>query len=324
MKITVLANARTVEDPAKHGMAREMTPPASAPADKDFAAGAATTFALTAARGSAGPLVFASPHSGDLRPADLAPDPALSEASLRSAEDVLVDRLIACGPDHGAPVISGRITRAYVDLNRGPSELDPLLIDGLPEAGEVSTKTAAGFGVIPRRSGDGQTLHHRRLTPAEAKARLETVHAPYHAALADLMEAARTRHGTAILIDWHSMPSRAAGGRPPGGAGRAVRGLDVVLGDRHGSSCDARLTRRLRALFEGFGWRVGLNQPYAGGYSTQTWGRPPEGFQAIQIELNRALYLDEATLEPSADFERCRSVVARVIAAVCADDWTGR
>lgn len=307
-----------------------MTPPASAPDDARTLPGTTAPFDLTAATGRPGPFVFASPHSGALRPADLNPSPQLSEASLRSAEDVLVDRLIACGPEHGAPVIAGRISRAYVDLNRDPGELDPALIEGLgqrsgqgPDGGEVSAKTAAGFGVIPRRCGDGQALHDHRITLAQATARLEAVHAPYHAALTGLMTQARTRHGAAVLIDWHSMPSRAAGGRPAGVAGRAVRGVDVVLGDRYGSSCDARLTRRLRALFEGLGWRVGLNQPYAGGYSTQTWGRPGEGFHAVQIELNRALYLNEATLEPSADFNRCRTAIQRVIAAVCAETWPG-
>ena len=267
---------------------------------------------------SPGPLVFASPHSGAIRPDDLGARPDLPEPSLRSAEDIGVDALIACGPAHGVPLILGRITRAYVDLNRDPSELDPGLIDGLAGTDALSAKTAAGFGVIPRRSGDGLDLYDRRLTMAEATARLANVHGPYHAALADLMQAARSRHGTAILIDWHSMPSRATGGGT-----RSRPGLDVVLGDRHGSSCTARLTRRLRALFEGMGWRVGLNQPYAGGWSTQTWGRPADGFHAVQIELNRALYLDEDRLEPSADFDRCRRAVERVIAALAADDWTG-
>lgn len=318
MKITVLATTPTVEEPAKRGMAKGMTPPLP-PADAEAAArsGRERAFDLTPARGQAGPLVFGSPHSGALRPADLNADPEVSETSLRSAEDVLVDQLIATGPDHGAPVIAGRITRAYVDLNRDPSELDPVLIEGLRPGAEVSAKTAAGFGVIPRRCGDGQALHDRRLSLAEATARLEAVHSPYHAALAGLMQAARARYGVAILVDWHSMPSRAAGGR-----GRKTPGLDVVLGDRHGSSCDARLTRRLRSLFEDLGWQVGLNQPYAGGYSTQAWGRPPDGFQAIQIELNRALYLNETTLEPGADFGRVRTAIGRVIAAVCADDWT--
>lgn len=298
----------------------QMTPPAAMPDAAPLPEGTTPSFDLTAARGEAGPFVFASPHSGAIRPADLNPSTELSEASLRSAEDVLVDRLIASGPDHGAPVIAGRISRAYVDLNRDPTELDPALIEGVASE-DLSAKTAAGFGVIPRRAGDGRTLYDHRISLAQANARLEAVHAPYHAALAGLMTQARTRHGAAVLIDWHSMPSRAAGGRPAGVTGRAVRGVDVVLGDRFGSSCDARLTRRLRSLFEGLGWRVGLNLPYAGGYSTQTWGRPREGFHAIQIELNRALYLNEATLEPSADFPRCHAAIQRVIAAVCAETW---
>ena len=264
-----------------------------------------------------GPLVFASPHSGAVRPGDFGARPDLPEASLRSAEDIGVDALIACGPGHGIPLILGRITRAYVDLNRDPVELDPGLIDGLAETGDLSAKTAAGFGVIPRRSGDGQDLYERRLMLEEATARLANVHRPYHVALTELMQDARSRHGAAILIDWHSMPSRATGGGT-----RSRPGLDVVLGDRHGSSCTARLTRRLRALFEGLGWRVGLNQPYAGGWSTQSWGRPAEGFHAIQIELNRALYLDEESLEPSADFDRCRRAVERVIAALAVEEWT--
>ena len=299
-----------------------MTPPASASDAILLCTETTPPFDLTAARGQAGPLVFASPHSGALRPADLKPSPDLSEASLRSAEDGLVDQLIASGPDHGAPMIAGRISRVYVDLNRAPSELDPVLIKDLdaPLPGaEVSTKTLSGFGVIPRRAGDGRALIDHQITLSEAQARLAAVHTPYHAALAGLMEAARARHEAAILIDWHSMPARAGGGRAASDAGRAVRGLDVVLGDRYGASCDARLTRRLKAVFEGLGWRVGLNQPYAGGYTTQVWGRPSEGFHAIQIELNRALYLDETTLKPNAHFDRCQAAIQKVIAAVCAD-----
>jgi len=268
-----------------------------------------------------GALVFASPHSGRLRPDDFQPAAALSEARIRSAEDVLVDQLIASAPGHGIPVLSGRISRAYVDLNRAADELDPALIEDCP-ASAPSPKTLAGFGVIPRRAGDGADLYDRRLSMAEAVRRLKAVHAPYHQILSELMGAAHQASGRAILIDWHSMPSRAASGRSRGPGRAPVQGVDVVLGDRHGSACDARLTRRLRALFEAAGWRVGLNQPYAGGYSTQTWGRPDEGFHAIQIELSRALYLDEATLAPTPGFARCKKVLDRVIAAVAAQDWS--
>jgi N-formylglutamate amidohydrolase len=254
-----------------------------------------------------GRFVFASPHSGTVYPAEMGRDPSLSEASLRSAEDALVDRLIASAADHGAMVLLGRLGRAWVDLNRDPADLDPRLIEGAPES-EMSARTAAGYGVIPRLTGDGQALYDRRLSLTEAQARLAGTHTPYHAALADGMMAARARHGEAILVDWHSMPARATEGI--GGA----RGPDVVLGDRHGSSCDAGLTRRLRRAFEALGWRVALNQPYAGGWTTQRWGQPSEGLHAIQIELNRALYFDETARVPGPGWSRTGKGVARVIA----------
>jgi N-formylglutamate amidohydrolase len=257
-----------------------------------------------------GRFVFASPHSGAIYPADPAADPDLPLAALRSAEDALVDVLIASGADQGATLLLARLGRAWVDLNRAPEDLDPLLIEGLAPA--ATPRAAAGYGVLPRLSGDGRPLHRRRLSRAEAEARLAAVHGPWHATLAELMQAARDAHGEAVLIDWHSMPSRAT--RGVGGA----PGPDVVLGDRHGSACAAELTRGLRRAFESLGWRVALNQPYAGGYTTQTWGRPAEGFHAIQIELNRALYFDEAAHAPGPGWERARKGVARVIASVLA------
>lgn len=274
----------------------------------DGAAGFAVVEPMTPGR-----FVFASPHSGGLYPADMGADPALAEASLRSAEDALVDRLIAPGAEGGAVLVLGRLGRAYVDLNRDPADLDPLLIEGLGEA-TGSARTAAGYGVIPRLSGDGRPLYARRLTLDEARERIARVHTPYHAALDERMRAARERHGEAVLVDWHSMPARATQGS--GG----VRGPDVVLGDRHGSSCEAELTRRLRRAFEALGWRVALNQPYAGGWTTQAWGRPEEGFHAVQIELNRALYFDEAARTPSAGWPRTKKGVARVIAGLLAGE----
>ncbi|MES2833392.1 MAG: N-formylglutamate amidohydrolase [Pseudomonadota bacterium] len=262
-------------------------------------------FRITPAAGDAGPFIFASPHSGSVYPADM-DRTALPDHSLRSAEDALVDRLAAAGPVHGAALIAGEIGRAYLDLNREPDELDPLLI---ADAGaiEPSPRAAAGYGVVPRLSGDGRPLYDRWLSMAEVQERIARVHAPYHSALGQLMTAARERTGRAVLVDWHSMPARAGG---PG------RGVDVVLGDRHGSSCDPAITRRLRALFEGLGWRVALNHPYAGGYSTRLWARPDEGFHAIQIELSRALYFDEAAMAPGPGWSRCEKGLARVIAGL--------
>lgn len=259
-----------------------------------------------------GRFVFASPHSGTLYPDDMGADPVLPRASLASAEDALVDRLIAPGVGQGAVLIRGCLGRAYLDLNRDPADLDPALTDGVPETG-VSARTAAGYGVVPRLSGDGRPLYDRRLSRVEVESRIARVHTPYHAALAAGMQAARDRHGQAVLIDWHSMPARATQGI--GGA----RGPDVVLGDRHGTSCPAALTRRLRRLFEALGWRVALNQPYAGGWSTQVWGRPADGCQAIQIELNRALYFDEVAGVAGPGWSRAEKGIARVIAGLLSD-----
>lgn len=261
--------------------------------------------------GRATPLVFGSPHSGAIYPDDMGAADGLSKASLRSAEDVAVDRLLVAGAAAGAVLIAGRIGRAYVDLNRAPDELDPVLVIDCPEGPPPGLKTLAGYGVVPRLAGDGTSLYDRRLTLEEARGRIARVHAPYHAALAELMQAAQARHGRAVLIDWHSMPSRATGANGP----------DVVLGDRHGTSCKAGLTRRLRALFEAMGWRVALNRPYAGGYATQAWGRPEEDFEAVQIELNRRLYWDEVAGAPSVGWSRCQTGLNRVIAAL-GEDFT--
>jgi N-formylglutamate amidohydrolase len=258
-------------------------------------------------------MVFASPHSGGWVPSDMGAIPGLSWQTLRSAEDVGVDRLVGHGPRLGIPLLAAQISRAYVDLNRSPDELDPVLIDGV--AGAMSAKVAAGYGVLPRRAGDGEALYDRRLSFEEANGRVHRVHAPYHRALGDLMGRAREAHGTALLLDWHSMPSRAAGARP------GVRTVDIVLGDRHGAAARGGVTRRIRALFEAEGLRVALNAPYAGGYATQTWGRPDEGFQAVQVEINRALYLEEETLEPSSDHDRFAARIERVIVALSREAW---
>lgn len=273
-------------------------------------------FVVHPARGERGMMVFASPHSGGWTPSDMGATEGLSPLSLRSAEDVGVDRLVSVGPGLGAPLIAAEVSRVYVDLNRAPDELDPDLIEGIERS--PSAKVAAGYGVIPRRAGDGADLYDRRLRRQEAQDRLDRVHRPYHDRLAALMQETRALHGTALLLDWHSMPSRAAGA----GAGRrGGRGVDIVLGDRHGATARGGVTRRMRALFEAEGLKVALNTPYAGGYATQSWGCPDEGFQAVQIEINRALYLDETTLEPSSDHNRFKALLGRVIAAFAREPW---
>ena len=246
-------------------------------------------------------LIFASPHSGRFYPEDMGSAVAIEE--LRLVEDAAMDELIATGPSAGATLLLARYGRAYVDLNRSENDLDPVLI-GDCNIQTPSPKTIAGYGVLHRLSARQEPLYAQRLTMAEADSRLERVYRPYHDALSDLMHKGRAHHGQSLLVDWHSMPQRATGPHGP----------DIILGDRHGTSCDVVWTRLLRQLFEARGWRVGLNRPYAGGHATQVWGRPEEGFHALQIEVNRRLYWDEANHQPSMGWKRCHSTLKQVIA----------
>lgn len=264
------------------------------------------------------PLVFASPHSGRFYPEDMMDAARLDAHAIRRSEDVLVDALIAGSTAHGAAVISAAYARAYIDLNREPFELDPAMFaDELPAFARARTaRVAAGLGAIARVVSEGQEIYRRKLTFAEAKGRIEAAHRPYHAALEGLIEAARAKHGFAILIDWHSMPSAAArsGGRD--------RPSDMVLGDRFGAACAAALPARVERALEGLGYRVARNTPYAGGYTTEHYGRPQRRVHALQIEINRALYLDETTLEPTDGFERLRDRLDDLAAALAAADWS--
>ncbi len=264
------------------------------------------------------PLVFASSHSGRIYPPALMAASRLDARSIRRSEDVLVDQLFAAAPRHGAPLILARYARAYVDLNREAYELDPRLFhDALPAWVRTQTpRAAAGLGSVARVVGEGQEIYHRRLTFAEAQARIESIHRPYHAALDGLLTAAEERFGFAILIDAHSMPSAALGS--PSGPLTA----EVVLGDRHGSACAGLVIDRAEALLRTAGLRTARNAPYAGGWTTEHHGRPAAGRHALQIEVVRSLYVDERTLKPSAGFGRLEQRLAEVIAGLCDADWS--
>lgn len=250
------------------------------------------------------PLVFAVAHAGRRYPQAARAGLQASEATLRSLEDPLVDRLIEGAEALGASVIVCDVARAFVDVNRDPAERDPALLDN-ERGGRETPRTRAGLGVVPRLGGDAKLLHRARLSAQAVEDRIASVHGPYHAALTELMQAAREAFGVALLVDWHSMPSAAALTE----ARRSGMRPDVVIGDRHGQSAASDLGGVLRAALEGLGRRVVMNRPFAGGYTTQTWGRPGEGFHALQVEIDRSLYLDEATLEPNAGFDVLRADV---------------
>jgi N-formylglutamate amidohydrolase len=254
------------------------------------------------------PLIFASPHSGRRYPAELLADARVSLISLRRSEDAYVDELFAGAAAHGAAVLSATIARAYVDLNRDPAELDPDMFDERPPHSVhlTSARVQAGLGAIPRVSGDGQNIYRRRLPLSDAERRIAQVHRPYHAMLHNLVTETSAAFGCAVLVDCHSMPSSARGAHAP----------DIVLGDRFGASCHPSVTALAEATLRRLGYRVARNAPFAGGHTTQTYGRPAHGVHALQIEINRALYVDERTLERSNGYVRVRADMSRLAEAL--------
>jgi len=271
-------------------------------------------------------LVFASPHSGRIYPQGLMAASCLDAETIRQSEDAHVDDLISSAPAYGATVIAARLARAWIDVNREPWELDPgMFEDELPSYAKGRTaRVAAGLGSIARIVSDGQEIYHRKLTFAEALARVEAVHQPYHAALAELVASARQARGAAVLIDWHSMPSAAARhGVDSRGANTRVErtGCDVVLGDRFGGACAPSVARVAEQCFRDLGYRVARNAPYAGGYTTEHYGRPVRKVHALQVEINRGLYMDERTLAPTEGFRRLKAHLEEVFAALAAVDW---
>ncbi|MES2032572.1 MAG: N-formylglutamate amidohydrolase [Pseudomonadota bacterium] len=276
-------------------------------------------FEVLSADPPATPLVFASPHSGRLYPAVMLEATALQPELLRRSEDAFVDEMVAPTADHGAAVILARYGRAWMDLNRHAWELDPAMFsDELPEFARGRTaRVAAGLGAIARLAGEGREIYSRKLTFAEARARVETTHQPYHDALERLLARARAAHGMAVLIDWHSMPEAAA---RTAVTPRHGKGCDIVLGDRFGAACTQKLTNLVEKELEGMGYRVARNAPYAGGYTTEHYGRPTQRTHALQIEISRALYLDEKTLQPTEGLARLTTDVRR-LTAILADAW---
>ncbi len=263
----------------------------------------AAPFDVLAPKDCASPLVFSSPHSGSVYPPHFLQQSRLDAACLRRSEDAHVDELFAFATALGAPMLRATFPRAYLDLNREPYELDPRMFeDALPEfANTRSLRVAAGLGTIPRVVADAREIYRAKLRAAEALERIERLYKPYHASLTALVERARKRFGMAVLVDCHSMPSGPARDRGPGQ--REKRPVDFVIGDRFGASCDARFVDILERRLSDFGYEVRRNKPYAGGFITAHYGRPGAGRHALQIEVARRLYMDEASLAKSERFD---------------------
>ncbi|MCQ0091648.1 N-formylglutamate amidohydrolase [Roseovarius sp. M141] len=256
-------------------------------------------------------IVFASPHSARDYPAWFLRSSLLDSLTLRSSEDAFVDHLFAAAPRHGAPLLLAGAPRAFVDLNRSADELDPALIEGLRHAGH-NPRVAAGLGVIPRVVAGGRAIYRGKLPLAEAQRRIDDIWRPYHAALATEMDRAYAMFGRAILVDCHSMPHEAMDGMARTGARRP----DVVLGDRFGASAAGDITDRIEEAFTAAGLTVVRNTPFAGAYVTQTYGRPARGRHAIQIEIDRALYMDEKTVRPAPGFAAFQTLLDQIVAGI--------
>ena len=268
-------------------------------------------FTLIEPRDRTSCVVFASPHSGrDYSDAFLAQS-VLDRLAVRSSEDAFVDDLLHCATDYGAPVLAARVPRAFVDLNRAPDELDPALIEGVRRSGH-NPRVASGLGVIPRVVANGRAIYAGKLTLAEAQARIDRYWRPYHDALQDQLNAARLDFGQAILIDCHSMPHEAMDGVARG----ATRRPQIVLGDRFGAAAGADIVDRIESAFAAAGLVVTRNAPFAGAYIAQAYGRPSRGQHAVQIEIDRALYMDERRIAPSADFAAFRDLMRGVLAEI--------
>lgn len=256
-------------------------------------------------------VVFASPHSGRDYPWSLLRMSVLNHHSIRSSEDAFVDELFDAAPEFGATFMKAGTPRAFVDLNRSAVELDPALIEGLQPQGH-NPRVASGLGVIPRVVANGRAIYRGKLSLQEARRRIDEIWHPYHTMLQNLLDEAHDHFGQAVLIDCHSMPHEAMNGIARGGMKRP----DVVLGDRFGAAADGEIVDRIEAAFVRAGFVVTRNAPFAGAYITQAYGRPARRQHAVQIEIDRSIYMNEQTIQRNARFQEVRARLRDVVADI--------
>src|SRR6201996_2789966 len=246
-----------------------------------------------------GPVLFNSPHSGRVYPREFLLSSRLDITTLRRSEDSFVDELAAGVVTRGYPLMRAHFPRCYVDVNRKPYELDPRMFEGrLPSfANTRSMRVAGGLGTVARVVGDAQEIYDQRISVDDALRRIDSLYKPYHRTLRRLFMRLHRDFGAAMLIDCHSMPSNT------GSRDERPR-ADLVIGDRYGTSCVPLITETVEQCMRGFGYAVSRNKPYAGGFITEHYGNPTTGLHAIQLEINRALYMDERRYERSASFAK--------------------
>ncbi|MCJ2128976.1 N-formylglutamate amidohydrolase [Methylobacterium sp. E-045] len=271
----------------------------------------APPFAIDEPREHTLPFVFNTPHSGAVYPKAFLATSRLDPLALRRSEDAYVDRLFAPVVDLGAPLMRANFPRAYLDVNREPYELDPRMFDGRlpPFANTRSMRVAGGLGTVPRVVADGQEIYRGRFPVEEAVARIEDLYKPYHRALRGLVQRTARVFGHALLIDCHSMPSSSLLREEDSKA-------DFVLGDRFGTSCTPALIAAFEHHLRARGFRTLRNKPYAGGFITEHYGEPNIGRHALQIEINRGLYMNETTLAVTQGFADLVWMLREVVKAV--------
>lgn len=265
-------------------------------------------------------VVLSSPHSGKIYPARFLACARLDPVDLRRSEDAFVDDLFMGTVSLGVPMLRARFPRAYLDANREPYELDPRMFEGrLPAyVNTRSMRVAGGLGTIARVVGEAQEIYGRRLSVDEGIRRIEGLYKPYHAALAGLLDRAVARFGRTLLIDCHSMPSSSA--LPQNGSAWRDERLkaDFVIGDRYGTSCSRAIADTAEDALSRFGYKVERNKPYAGGFITEHYGRPAADRHALQIEVNRMLYMNERLLIPNAAFATVAAHLSATVEALAA------
>ncbi|MBF9030661.1 N-formylglutamate amidohydrolase [Rhodobacterales bacterium HKCCE3408] len=264
------------------------------------------------------PVIVSSPHSGRYYSWSFMRRTVLDERGVRSSEDAFMDRLVDRAPELGAPLLVAEYPRAYLDLNRAAEELDPAVIEGVRYPTQ-NPRVSSGLGVIPRVVANGRMIYRGKLGRDEAERRIDTVWRPYHDCLEGLVRSARDKFGEAVLLDFHSMPHEALDSLArPGG-----RRPEVVLGDRFGASASPDIVEELESAFTEAGLIVSRNAPFAGAYIAQHYGRPLQGRHVVQIEIDRALYMDERLIRPNANFEAVRGLIAGVLARMIGADMGG-
>lgn len=255
-------------------------------------------------------VIFSSPHSGRAYFDTFLSSSVLTKQEIRSSEDAFVDELFAGVTQFGAPMIAAIAPRAYLDLNRSFDELDPGLIAGLRRV-VSNPRVASGLGVVPRVVSGGRHIYDGKLDIREIQHRINTYWRPFHKQMQVMIDDTRQKFGSAVIVDCHSMPKDALDGF------NTSRQPDIVLGDRFGASASARVADRIEAAFEDQGFRVVRNTPFAGAYIAQHYGRPTRRQHAVQIEINRALYMDEDRVERLPCFDEVRTALMAAAGEIC-------